>query len=78
MGSSGQLFLWLREIIVPSPNSFDPSTELVWGDVSLNNVLIHTMLKVHQSLDQLQKDVDVYIVKIKCSLCPVGAGVEYV
>ena len=68
------------EITVPSLNSFDPSTHLGWGDVSLDNVLDPTMLKVHlrkSKTDQLKKGVDVYIGKINGSLCPVGAGVEY-
>ena len=61
-------FFHSGEITVPSLNSFDPSSHLAWGDVSLDNVLDPTMLKVHlrkSKTDQLKKGVDVYIGKIK-------------
>ena len=73
-------FFHSGEITVVSLNAFDPSSHLAWGDVSLDNVLDPTMLKVHlrkSKTDQLKKGVDVYIGKINGSLCPVGAGVEY-
>ena len=68
------------EITVPSVSSFDPSSHLAWGDMSLDNVLEPTTLKIHlkrSKTDQLKKGVDVYIGRTGCSLCPVGAGVDY-
>ena len=73
-------FFHSGEITVPSLKSFDPSIHLAWGDVSLDNVLDPTMLKVHlrkSKTDQLKKGANIYIGKINSSLCPVGAGVEY-
>ena len=68
------------EITVPSVSSFDLSSHLAWSDVSLDNVLEPTTLKIHlkrSKTDQLKKGVDVYIGRTGCSLCPVGAGVDY-
>ena len=70
-------FFHSGEITVPSASSFDPSTHLAWGDVSLDDVLAPTTLKIplkKSKTDQLKKGVDVYIGKTNCSLCPVGAG----
>ena len=68
------------EITVPSINSFNPSVHLAWGDVSLDNALAPTMLRVHlkkSKTDQLKKGADIFIGKSDCLLCPVGAGVDY-
>ena len=35
------------EITVPSINSFNPSVHLAWGDVSLDNAMAPTMLRIH-------------------------------
>ena len=46
------------EITVPSVSSFDPSSHLAWGDVSLDNVLEPTTLKIHlkrSKTDQLKR-----------------------
>ena len=59
------------EITVPSLNSFDPSSHLAWGDVSLDNVLDPTMLKVHlrkSKTDQLKKG-SMFTLKRSMALC---------
>ena len=40
-------FFGSGEITVPNVSSFNPYNHLAWGDVSLDNVLEHTTLKIH-------------------------------
>ena len=74
-------FFGSGEITVPNVSSFNPYNHLAWGDVSLDNVLEHTtLIKIHlknSKTDQSKQGVNVYIGKTSCSLCPVGAGVDY-
>ena len=46
--------------MVPNVNCFDPTSHLAWGDVSLDNVLEPTTLKIllkKSKTDQLKKGV---------------------
>ena len=68
------------EITVPSITSFNPSTHLAWGDVSVDNIDSPTALCIRlkkSKTDQLGEGVNVYVGKTDTQLCPVGAGLDY-
>ena len=65
------------EITVPSINFFNPSVHLAWGDVSLDNAMEPTMLRIHLKKSKTDQGADIFIGKSDCLLCLVGAGVDY-
>ena len=73
-------FFRAGEICIPTLNSFDASKHLSWGDVAIDSSAAPQCLKVHlkrSKMDQLDKDVDIFIGKTDCSLCPVMAVMSY-
>ena len=66
---------WLlcsKEITVPSVSSFNSSSHLSWGNMSLDNVLKPTTLRIHLKYKPIKREI--YVGRASCLLCPVGAG----
>ena len=73
-------FFRAGEITTPSLSEFDSSKHLALGDVAIDDPHNPQTLRVHlkrSKTDQLGKNVDVFIGKTDCPLCPVAAVMAY-
>ena len=73
-------FFRAREITTPSLSEFDSSKHFARGDVAIDYPHNPQTLRVHLKrlkTDQLGKDVDVFIGKTDCPLCPVAVVMAY-
>ena len=68
------------EITVPSENAYDPKKHLTWGDISIDNPVSPSTLRIHlrqSKTDQLGRGVEIYVGKTEGVLCPVTAVTAY-
>ena len=77
------MFLWIfraGEIITTRVTSFNPATDLAWGDVTIDNGSSPQILQVYlkrSKTDQARKGAHIYIGKKGGELCPVSATLTY-
>ena len=73
-------FLRSGEVVVASATAFDPSADLSYGDVAVDNVESPHFLSVRiktSKTDPFREGVTVYLGVTGCSLCPVTAILSY-
>jgi hypothetical protein len=73
-------FFRLGELL-PEKSSFDPTSQLAWGDVAVDNHQLPRMVQVHLKLskcDQFGSGSDIVIGQTDADICPVQALVDYV
>ncbi len=73
-------FLRSGEVSIPSASVFDPSAHLCLNDISVNNALQPTIVRVHlktSKTDPFRLGVDVHIGHTSNALCPVAALLSY-
>ena len=73
-------FLCSGEITIPSLSSYDPSVHLNYSDISVDNPINPTIVKVRlksSKSDPFRKGVDVYVGKTGQVLRPVSALLNY-
>ena len=74
-------FFRAGEITVPTLSALTRKKHLAWGDVAIDNPESPQTLQVHLKIsktDQLGKEVDVFIGKTDCPLCPVQAVLNFI
>lgn len=68
------------EITTTGVNSFSPTTDLAWGDVTIDNSSSPQTLQIYlkrSKTDQVGKGANIYIGKTGDELCPVSATLAY-
>ena len=73
-------FFQSAEITVPSTTSFNPSINLAWGDVSVDNTYFSMSLRLRlkkSNTNLLGNGVDVYVGRTDSQFCLVGAVLDY-
>ena len=74
-------FFRLGELLVESPDKYDPSISLSWGDVAVDDRLSPSMARIHlkcSKCDQFGKGLDIIIGRTDTPICPVAALVAYI
>ena len=74
-------FFQLGELLVETAESYNPTTNLSWGDVGVNDMSQLSMVKVHlrrSKCDQFGKGVDVIVGRYRTPIRPVVAMTAYV
>ena len=74
-------FFRLGELLVESPEMYNPSTSLSWGDVAVDNRSSPSMVKVHlkrSKCDQFGRGIDVIVGRTNTPICPVSATLAYI
>ena len=74
-------FFRLGELLVESPDSYNPATSLSWGDVAVDSQSSPSMIRIHlwrSKCDQLGKGVDVVVGRTDTPICPVSAILAYI
>ena len=68
------------EVTVPSDSAFDPSAHLTLEDISVDQITVPRVMKVHlktSKTDPFRKGVDVFVGRPGNELCPVAAMPSY-
>ena len=74
-------FFRLGELLPESAHSFNPATDLAWGDIAVDSHSTPTMLQIHlkkSKCDQAGRGADIVIGRTGCKLCPVSAVLHYI
>ena len=74
-------FFRLGELLPTSTAAFNPTTDLAWGDVAVDNRQNPRMLQIHLKTSKTQQfgpGVDVVLGTTGTTLCPVTAMVQYI
>ena len=74
-------FFRLGELLPVSTTAFNPSTQLSWGDVSVDSHTEPSMVQFHLKVskcDQFGAGAFVVVGRIGCTLCPVQALLQYI
>ena len=74
-------FFRLGELLPQDKKSYKASTDLVWGDVALDNHAYPPMVRLHlkkSKCDQFGKGVDVVVGRTGQQLCPFSALLDYI
>lgn len=70
----------MGELLAESPESFNSSLHLAWGDVAVDS-MAPTMVRVHlkkSKTDQFGDGADIVLGKTGLTLCPVAAILSYI
>ena len=68
------------KITTPSTTGFNPKIHLAWGDVAIDSTQSPSLLKIRlkrSKTDQFGQEVDIYMGKTGCPLCPVAGVTAY-
>ena len=74
-------FFRLGELLPDTCSTFDPKTDLAWGDLAVDSHTDTRTAKIHlkkSKCDQFGKGVDVYLGRTDLDLCPVTALLAYI
>ena len=74
-------FFRLGELLPESTSSFNPATDLAWGDVSADSPTAPVMIQIHlkkSKCDQFGLRSDILVGSTDSELCPVRAILDYI
>ena len=74
-------FFRLGELLPDTGSTFDPKTDLAWGDLAVDSHTDTRTVKIHlkkSKCDQFGKGLDVYLGQTDLDLCPVTALLAYI
>ena len=74
-------FFRLGELLLESPDHYDPAIHLSWGDMAVDSTIVPTMIKVYlkrSKCDQFGEGVDVVVGHTNSPICPVTAVLDYI
>ena len=74
-------FFRLGELLPSTENSFNPATDIIWGDVSIDSHSAPTMFQVHlkkSKCDQLGEGADIIIGATGSKVCPVRDMLSFI
>ena len=74
-------FFRLGELLPEAPRSFNPATDLAWGDVAADSHVAPRMLQIHlkrSKCDQFGMGSDIVLGRTDSLLCPVSALLRYI